>query len=86
MGILCISDSTYDTHVQQAHFDCRNDGLGLFACISKQPVNEVPSEVVAKMAAQEAAWNAGDISAFMDIAYWNDDALLFVGSNTNLWL
>ena len=54
--------------------------LGLFACISKQPVNEVPSEVVAKMAAQEAAWNAGDIPAFMDFAYWNDDALLFVGS------
>lgn len=54
--------------------------LGLFACSSKQPVNEVPSEVVAKMAAQEAAWNAGDIPAFMDIAYWNDDALLFVGS------
>lgn len=54
--------------------------LGLFACSSKQPVNEVPSEVVAKMAAQEAAWNAGDIPSFMDIAYWNDDALLFVGS------
>ena len=54
--------------------------LGLFACSSKQPVNEVPSEVVAKMAAQEAAWNAGDIPAFMDIAYWNDDALVFVGS------
>ena len=54
--------------------------LGLFACISKQPVNEVPSEVVAKMAAQEAAWNAGDIPSFMEIAYWNDDALLFVGS------
>ena len=43
-------------------------------------MNEVPSEVVVKMAAQEAAWNAGDIPAFMDIAYWNDDALLFVGS------
>lgn len=54
--------------------------LGLFACSSKQAVNEVPSEVVVKMAAQEAAWNAGDIPAFMDIAYWNDDALLFVGS------
>ena len=33
-----------------------------------------------KMAAQEAAWNAGDIPSFMDIAYWHDDALLFVGS------
>ena len=54
--------------------------LGLFACNSKQPVTEVPSEVVAKMAAQEAAWNAGDIPSFMDIAYWNDDALVFVGS------
>ena len=27
MGTSCTSDSTYDTHVQQAHFDCRNDGL-----------------------------------------------------------
>ena len=54
--------------------------LGLFACNSKQPMNEIPSEVVAKMAAQEAAWNAGDIPSFMEIAYWDDDALLFVGS------
>ena len=54
--------------------------VGLFACNSKQPANKVPSEVAAKMAAQEAAWNAGDIPSFMEIAYWNDDALLFVGS------
>lgn len=54
--------------------------LGLIACSSNQPANEVPSDVVAKMAAQEAAWNAGDIPSFMKIAYWNDDALLFVGS------
>ena len=54
--------------------------LSLFACTSNQPVNEVPSEVAVKMAAQEAAWNAGDTPSFMENAYWNDDALLFVGS------
>ncbi len=52
----------------------------LVACGTDEPVNEVPSEVASKMAAQEAAWNAGDIPSFMDIAYWQDDALLFVGS------
>ena len=54
--------------------------LVLVACGTDKPVNEVPSEVASKMAAQEAAWNAGDIPSFMDIAYWQDDALLFVGS------
>ena len=54
--------------------------LGFIGCSSNQPVNNTPSDVVAKMAAQESAWNAGDISSFMEIAYWNDDALLFVGS------
>ena len=54
--------------------------IGLFACNAQQPVNDVPAEVATKMAAQEAAWNAGDIPTFMEIAYWKDDALLFVGS------
>ena len=53
---------------------------GLISCGTTEPINEVPSDVVAKMAAQEAAWNEGDIPSFMEIAYWNDDALLFVGS------
>lgn len=54
--------------------------ISLFACNAQKQVNDVPAEVATKMAAQEAAWNAGDIPTFMEIAYWKDDALLFVGS------
>ena len=32
-----------------------------------------------RMAAQEAAWNAGDLEGFME-PYWQSDSLLFVGS------
>lgn len=32
------------------------------------------------MAAQEQAWNRGDIPAFME-GYWKNDSLLFVGKN-----
>jgi len=32
-----------------------------------------------RMAAQEAAWNAGDLEGFME-PYWHSDSLLFVGS------
>jgi len=32
-----------------------------------------------RMAAQEAAWNTGDLEGFME-AYWKSDSLLFVGS------
>lgn len=32
------------------------------------------------MAAQELAWNAGDLEAFM-LPYWQSDSLLFVGSS-----
>lgn len=35
--------------------------------------------IKAVMALQEAAWNRGDIDAFMD-GYWKNDSLLFVGS------
>ncbi|MDA0913383.1 MAG: nuclear transport factor 2 family protein [Bacteroidetes bacterium] len=42
--------------------------------------NEMPDAVVAKLMAQQNAWNEGDINAFMEIAYWRDDALLFIGS------
>ena len=31
------------------------------------------------MGKQEAAWNRGDIDAFM-VGYWNSDSLMFVGS------
>lgn len=54
--------------------------MGLVSCSTNQRIDEVPSDVAAKMAAQEAAWNEGDIPSFMEIGYWHDDALLFVGS------
>jgi len=38
------------------------------------------SEITTAMAAQEAAWNAGDIDGFMAL-YWNDDGLKFVTKN-----
>ena len=37
------------------------------------------SRILGRMAAQELAWNAGDIEGFMR-AYWPSDSLLFVGS------
>jgi len=43
-------------------------------------LNEMPESVVAKLTAQQNAWNSGDIKAFMEIAYWKDDALIFIGS------
>ncbi len=38
------------------------------------------SEITTAMAAQEAAWNAGDIDGFM-AHYWNDAGLKFVTKN-----
>lgn len=36
--------------------------------------------VVQEMARQEAAWNRGDIDAFME-SYWKSDDLQFIGAN-----
>ena len=60
----------------------------LFALVvgcSTDPIDDrVPGEadrarILERMAAQEAAWNAGDLDGFM-VAYWKSDSLLFVGS------
>ena len=51
----------------------------LISCSTEKPPAKVPESVVLKMNAQEAAWNDGDIKAFMEIAYWNSESLLFVG-------
>lgn len=37
------------------------------------------TRILERMAAQESAWNVGDIEGFME-AYWTSDSLLFVGS------
>lgn len=55
-------------------------GACLWSCSAEQSSVQIPEAIAYKMKAQEAAWNAGDISAFMEKAYWNDQALLFVGS------
>ena len=38
------------------------------------------SEIIAAMKTQEAAWNRGDLTSFME-AYWKSDKLKFVGSH-----
>lgn len=40
----------------------------------------MPETVANAMSAQQDAWNNGDIQNFMNLAYWNSDSLLFVGS------
>lgn len=44
------------------------------------PAEEIPAQVEERMSAQEAAWSQGDVEAFMALAYWPSDSLLFVGS------
>ena len=53
-------------------------------CVTGAIDHETPGEkdearILERMAAQEAAWNAGDLDGFME-AYWKSDSLLFVGS------
>lgn len=36
-------------------------------------------QILASMASQEQAWNAGDLEGFME-PYWKSDSLVFVGS------
>ena len=52
----------------------------IWGCSQTPEPYAVPDDVLDKLEAQEAAWNAGDIDAFMDEAYWKDDRLVFVGS------
>lgn len=46
--------------------------------IKAQNKNEIAIKKM--LAAQEAAWNNGDLEKFM-IGYWNNDSLLFIGKN-----
>lgn len=54
----------------------------LFAFLSIQIFAQNKNETAIKkmLAAQEAAWNNGDLEKFM-IGYWNNDSLLFIGKN-----
>jgi hypothetical protein len=60
--------------------------LGLSACqlgmSDSQPSGFGPADridIEQNMAAQEQAWNTGDLTGFM-LPYWQSDSLLFVGS------
>lgn len=45
-----------------------------------QPSASMPEAIVAAMAAQEEAWNAGSIEDFMSAGYWQNERLMFIGS------
>ncbi|MGI9158739.1 MAG: YybH family protein, partial [Saprospiraceae bacterium] len=47
--------------------------------LSAQPSPRAETAIRAIMARQEAAWNRGDLEAFMD-GYWRSDSLQFIGS------
>ncbi|MBK6930224.1 MAG: DUF4440 domain-containing protein [Saprospirales bacterium] len=57
--------------------------LNLFLLISfpglTQKSGKAGQAIRAVMAAQEAAWNRGDLEAFME-GYWRSDSLTFIGS------
>lgn len=44
------------------------------------PAESIPPQIEERMAAQEKAWSNGDLEAFMSLAYWPSDSLLFLGS------
>lgn len=56
----------------------------LFICLfhtlsAAQRADGADAAIRAVMARQEAAWNRGDLEAFMD-GYWRSDSLQFIGS------
>jgi uncharacterized protein (TIGR02246 family) len=60
----------------------RNLLLGLFLLLSLfnlSAQSKAESQIRQIMAAQEVAWNRGDLPGFME-GYWCDDSLVFIGS------
>jgi ketosteroid isomerase-like protein len=56
-------------------------GTLLLCCaVAARAQNSPETAIRQLMAAQETAWNRGDISGFME-GYWKNDSLLFVGKN-----
>ena len=51
-----------------------------FSFAQQQAENDDIKTVKALLAAQENAWNKGDIDAFM-LGYWQNEQLVFTGSN-----
>lgn len=54
--------------------------LFIFITVQIQAQNKNEVAICKMLAAQEAAWNSGDLEKFM-IGYWNNDSLLFIGKN-----
>jgi beta-aspartyl-peptidase (threonine type) len=50
--------------------------LALAACRAA-PACDPRAEIEQVVRAQEAAWNRGDLAAFMELGYWRSDALTF---------
>ncbi len=80
METSCISDSMSNRFFL-AFFIAVLAGCGLIESdqVHSAP-NEIPPSIAFKLAAQEDAWNQGDIKAFMHLAYWQSDSLIFIGS------
>ncbi len=52
----------------------------LSACTLLQAQNADVKKILATLDKQTAAWNRGDITAFMD-GYWESDSLMFIGKS-----
>ena len=53
---------------------------GLFICLSSFAQNKDKQAIQQLLDKQVAAWNTGNIDAFM-LGYWKNDSLLFMGKN-----
>ncbi|MBT6163845.1 MAG: nuclear transport factor 2 family protein [Crocinitomicaceae bacterium] len=62
---------------------CLSTIILLFLCACGIPSNNtsIPTAIEEKLKAQEESWNKGDLEGFMSQAYWEDDALMFIGSS-----
>lgn len=47
------------------------------ACSTRADSVDARAEISAVMSAQEAAWNRGDLAAFMELGYWRSPELTF---------
>jgi ketosteroid isomerase-like protein len=54
---------------------------GSLSSVAKKPPVSPEKQIRAILARQSAAWNRGDIAAYMQAGYWQSDSLLFMGKN-----
>jgi ketosteroid isomerase-like protein len=77
-GILATL-KTYKTDIDAMRFFLVLLLLQLSASLYSQRANQAERAIRTVMVEQEAAWNRGDIPAFME-GYWRSDSLCFIGS------